>query len=278
VRYGQPLALTVVISPTHLGPGVYTAAIRLTATRSNGTSFTRSLPLFVSVGSSRPLFLPYLSYNTIPKPTDLGVSFTWEKSISPTLYSLGASGSLEVALPFSFPFPGQPGADLRSYGRARIYADGFITFPDGGPVVLDNPGKNRCLPVVAADAVQGVFGWWADLDTGVPGAQVSTFRPLQGASRFVIEYKDVAAVGADPSDRVSFQIVLYATGDVQLNYLKAPALFAPALTNLMPPATIGLQAQNGVYRNQIACRTATVRTGTLPQSGQSLRLKVGTMY
>jgi hypothetical protein len=278
VRYGQPLALTVVISPTHLGPGTHTGAIQVTATRSNGTSFTRSLPLFVSVGESRPLYLPYLSYNTVPKPTELPVTFTWEKSISPTLYSLGAAGSVEVALPFSFPFPGQPGAELRSYGRARIYADGFITFPDGDPVILANPGQNRCLPVVAGDAVQGVFGWWADLDTSAIKAQVSTFRPLQGASRFVIEYKDATVVEGNADSRLSFQIVLYASGDVQLNYLKTPALYAPTPTGLRPLATVGVQAQNGVFRNQIACQTAAMRTGTLPQSGQSLRLRVGTMY
>jgi hypothetical protein len=278
VRYGQPLALTVVISPTHLGPGVYTGAIQVTATRSNGTSFTRSLPLFVSVGNSRPLYLPYLSYNTIPKPTELPVTFTWETSVSPTLYSLGGSGSVEVALPFSFPFPGQPGADPRSYGRARLYADGLITFPDGDPVVLANPGQNRCLPLVEDDGVQGVFGWWANLDTSATNAQVSTFRPLQGASRFVIEYKDVAVVEGNPSSRLSFQIVLYATGDVQLNYLNTPASYAPTITGLRPLATVGMQAQNGVFRNQIACRTGAMRTGTLPQPGQSLRLRVGTMY
>jgi hypothetical protein len=77
---------------------------------------------------------------------------------------------------------------------------------------------------------------------------------------------------------VSFQVVLYASGDVQINYLQAPPAWAPTLTDLRPRVTVGIQSRNGLYRNQIACLTANERQGSLPQSMQSVRLKAADLY
>lgn len=280
IRYGQPLALSAVISPTYLAAGTYSAKVQLSGVRTDGTSVADSLTIFVAVGAAHPsLYLPVmLQQSQLKQPVITTLDFTWETPISPTAYTLGASDSVTVPLPFAFPFAGPTGTESLTYDSARIYADGFVTFPAGSAATVPNPGTNRCLPVVDVDAVQGVFGWWADLDAGVPGATISTFRPAGTPNRFVIEYENVASAGADPAYRVSFQIVLYASGDVQFNYLQVPSPWAPSLTDLRPLATVGVQAQNGLFRNQVACQTAAVRQGILPLPNQSLRISNADLY
>jgi hypothetical protein len=77
---------------------------------------------------------------------------------------------------------------------------------------------------------------------------------------------------------VTFQIVLYQNGDVQLNYQQAPSPWSPSFGQLQPQVTVGVQASNGLYRNQVACVTSSTRLGTLPQSGQSILIKSGEVY
>ena len=280
IRYGQPLALSAVISPTYLAAGTYSAKVQLAGVRSDGTKVADSLTIFVAVGAARPsLYFPVVVQESqLKQPAITTTDFTWETPISPTVYSLGASDSVTVPLPFAFPFAGPTGAESLTYDSARIYADGFVTFPAASAAPVADSGTNRCLPVVGVDEVQGVFGWWADLDAGVPGATVSTFHPAGTPDRFVIQYENVASAGANPAYRVTFQIVLYAGGDVQLNYQQVPTLWAPTLTELRPFATVGVQAQNGLFRNQVACQTAAVRQGILPYSNQSLRISNTDLY
>lgn len=280
LRYGQPLALSAVISPTYLAAGTYSARLQLAGVRSDGTKIAESLTLFVAVGTARPsLYFPVVMLTSqLKQPAITMPNFTWETPISPTVYSLGASGSVTVPLPFAFPVAGPAGGAALTYDSARIYADGFVTFPGASAATVTSPGANRCLPLVDLDDIQGVFGWWADLDAGAPGAEISTFVPAGAPNRFVIQYKDVASAGTGPAYRVSFQVVLYAGGDVQLNYLQAPALWAPTLTDLRPFATVGVQAQNGLFRNQVACQTSAVREGTLPRAYQSVRISNTDLY
>ena len=280
IRYGQPLALSAVISPTYLAGGTYSAKVHLAGVRSDGTKVADSLTIFVAVGAARPsLYFPLVVQEAqIKQPAITTTDFTWETPISPTVYSLGASDSVTVPLPFAFPFAGPTGTELLTYDSGRIYADGFVTFPAASAAPVADSGTNRCLPVVGVDEVQGVFGWWADLDAGVPGAAVSTFQPAGTPGRFVIQYENVASAGANPAYRVTFQIVLYASGDVQLNYQQVPTLWASTLTELRPFATVGVQAQNGLFRNQVACQTAAIRQGILPYSNQSLRISNIDLY
>ena len=280
IRFGEPLALSAVISPTYLAPGTYSAHLQLKGIRTDGTEVADSLTLFVAVGVARPsIYMPLvLQSSPLTQTVSTTPNFTWETPISPTVYSLGASGSVTVPLPFTFPLTGPKGTEALTYDRARIYADGFVTFPDASAATVTSPGVNRCLPMVDVNGIQGVFGWWADLDAGALGAQISTFQPAGTPNRFVIQYENVASAGEDPPYRVSFQVVLYAGGDVQLNYLQLPPLWARTLTDLRPFVTIGIQAQNGLFRNQIACQTAAVRQGTLPRANQSLRISNADLY
>jgi subtilisin family serine protease len=278
IRYGQPLVLSVVVSPTNLPDGTYSAKIQLNATRTDGTGIAKTLVLYVAVGVSRPpLYLPLVILDAPLQQPSLGPPFTWETGISPTVHTLGAAASITVPLPFDFPLAGPPGSAALNYSTARVYADGFLTFPGSSLATLSNPGTNRCLPMVELEQLQGVFGWWGDLDPSVAGAEVSSFRPADGPARFVVQYKDVALAG-ETTRRVSFQIVLYATGDVQLNYLQTPGTWAATLTDYRPFVTVGLQVRNGLFRNQVVCQTASTLQGSLPQSRQSLRFSPGDLY
>ena len=280
IRYGQPLALSAVISPTYLASGTYSAKVQLAGTRTDGTTVTDSLTIFVAVGAARPaLYFPVVvQHARLEQSTIATTAFTWETPVSPTVYSLGASDSVTVPLPFAFPFAGPTGTEALTYNSTRIHADGFVTFPAANTAAIADPAMNRCLPVVGSDEIQGVFGWWADLDAGASGASVSTFQPTGTPNRFVIQYENVASAGDNPAYRVTFQIVLFASGDVQLNYLDVPTPWAPTLTDLRPLVTVGVQAQNGLFRNQVACQTDAVRQGTLPHSDQSLHISNADLY
>jgi hypothetical protein len=276
VAYGQPLALPVVISPTTLLTGTYTGQIALAATRSDGSTIKSTPTVFMSVGMTlpSPIYFPLVLVQDVPV-SSATVPFNWETPNSPTVYALTSTESVAVKLPFAFPLPGPVGAAAVSYTEARVYADGFVTFPDNTTIAITDPGQNRCLPW-AAGGLQGVFGWWADLNAGASGAEVFSFRPA--ADRFVIQYQNMASVGVTPAYRVTFQIVLYQNGDVQLNYQQAPNPWSPGFGQWQPQATVGVQALDGLYRNQAACATDGLLLGRLPQSGLSLRIKSAEVY
>jgi subtilisin family serine protease len=279
IRYGQPLVLSVAISPTNLAAGTYTAKIQVNATRTDGTVIAKTLTIYVAVGVNRPpIYLPVIVHDAPLAQPVLGPPFTWETGISPTVHSLSAAGSITVPLPFAFPLAGPPDSEPLTYASARIYADGFVSFPGSAFAGVTNPGTNRCLPLVDLDQLQGVFGWWSDLDPTVAGAEISTFVPSAGPARFVVQYSDVAVVDAPSPGRVSFQIVLYANGSVQLNYLAVPQPWAATLTDYRPNVTVGIQARNGIFRNQVVCQTATAQTGILPLTNQSLRFTPADLY
>jgi large repetitive protein len=160
-------------------------------------------------------------------------------------------------LPFTFTLGDTP------YTELAIHANGFVSFDDG---LLSDTTQNVCLPNL--DAVgSAIYGWWADLDPSAAGAQVSTFQPA--ADRFVVEFANVPTVASAAEEyTVSFQIVLYRNGTVGLNYGQIPQTEAQ-----LPPVTIGVEALDGRFHNQIACRT-----GELPNAQQSFLLRKESIY
>ena len=82
----------------------------------------------------------------------------------------------------------------------------------------------------------------------------------------MLEFDNVpAAAGVSPAYRVSFQMVLYDNGDIMLNYRNAPDLTGEA-----PRATVGVEARDGLFHNQVACKNSTMEVGYLPTTRQSL--------
>jgi hypothetical protein len=183
-------------------------------------------------------------------------SFQWETPAAErdrTIYAMSDSANVGISLPFTF--------TLRSkaYTTTRLSSEGFISFPNS-PISESLP--NRCMPNLAQPA-QAIYGWWADLNPGGDGARVSTFQPAP--DRFVVEFENVPAAGVAPAYRVSFQIVLYTNGDIYLNYLDVPV--EPPTS---PAATIGIEARDGLFYNQVTCNTGARQIGYLPTPRQTL--------
>ena len=166
------------------------------------------------------------------------------------------NSSISLDLPFVFQLKGESFTDL------LLSSNGFITFPA--------QNSRSSLPNVCSGASswpqEAVYGWWADLDPGKSGAQISHF--VTDGGDFVIEFLNVpSAAAVDPAYKVSFQIVLYQEGDIGLNYMDLPTwIVAP------PQVTIGVEAIDGQYANHIFCADSDLEIGVLPQSGQSFRL------
>ena len=106
---------------------------------------------------------------------------------------------------------------------------------------------------------------------------MSSFQP--GADRFVIQYSNVSsAPGVTPPYAVTFQIVLYANGDVKLNYWDVPPLVATSFVAATPQATVGVQGARGLRYNEIACAAAATSLRVMPAAGQSILIRAGEVY
>jgi hypothetical protein len=277
VRYGQPLYFTVAISPTHLITGAYASAISLNLTDGDGRSATTAVPISVAVGDFAPAaYLPLVTAPGATPPVATSLPFTWETpTITPTVLAIGSSGYVTVPLSFVFPLSGVDTTGAASYAFAYIYADGFVAFSEGTHTAVATPGITQCLPILS-QSVQGVFGWWADLNPALGGV-ITTFQPA--SDRFVIQYDAVAsAAGVTPAYTTTFQIVLYANGDIGFNYLDVPDAVATSLTSLTPRVVVGAQARAGLFRNQAACITTTHGYGRPPHDAESILIKREEVY
>jgi hypothetical protein len=80
-------------------------------------------------------------------------------------------------------------------------------------------------------------------------------------------------LGASQPYTVSFQMALYRSGDIGLNFAEAPEFVgAPA------PATVGVSSSSGLFYNLIACATASNTLGILPSAQQSFLIKAGDIF
>lgn len=272
ISYGRPVYLTIEISPTHLITGVYSSVIPLNLTYADGSRGFTSLPLAVSIGvQSTQLYLPMV-VGGAAAPSPSPIPFVWETpALTPTVLSIASGGSAKVALPFAFPLSGVDRTSDANFTDVHVFEDGFAAFSAAATVIVTEPDQSQCLPVFT-EPVQAIFGWWADLDLSNAGSRVVTFQPA--ADRFVIQYENaVSAASVSPSYTTTFQIVLYAGGNVGLNYLDAPESAALTLGTLAPSVTVGMQARGGLFHNQVACATSTTGLGRPPHSESSILIK-----
>jgi hypothetical protein len=258
-RYGEPSHLPIVIAPETLSAGNYSVRLQIVGNLGDGNQVIQNVQVNLTVGAQPERWYFPLIVEGIARPQTGG--FAWETPVNPadrTILALSNdTPDLRITLPFTFTLQESP------YVNARVAADGFVTLPDVD--VADNL-TNACLPESAATP-QAIYGWWADLDPDAAGGQVSTFQP--SGDRFVIEFDQVSTTATiTPTYTVSFQIVLYANGDIGLNYAQTPDL----QTN-PPPVTVGVEATDGLFYNQIACKDSTTELGYLPASRQSFLLR-----
>lgn len=256
VVYGEPRYVSFTITPTHLLTGSYAATVRVDQIKADNSLVSTFVTINLLIGADQTnyFFIPIVVQGQlVPVVTQ---SFQWEMPLQATdrtTYGMTDNSNVGVSLPFTFTLRN------KDYTSARIFSEGFISFPD---TTGSESLPIRCLPNLAQPA-QAIYGWWADLDPGQAGARVSTFQPA--ADRFVVEFENVPAAGATPAYQVSFQIVFYSTGDVRLNYLDAPLLQKTA-----PVVTIGIEARDGLFYNQVACNDGALQVGYLPSPRQTL--------
>lgn len=257
VSYGEPVYLSLTISPTNLITGVHLAALQIKAIYSGGSvPYNVDLSVAVSPPDNRlSTYMPLVLMET--ESTVVDAPYQWEVPTRPAdrqLITQTLDQPFTLALPaFTFTLQSE------SYVSLQLHEQGFVSFGNETAAAL----PNRCLPDAEMPA-QAIYGWWADLDADAAGAQLSYFKP--GNNRFVIEFAHVpSAAGVTPAYTVSFQIVLYANGDMMLNYQDVPTFVGAA-----PRATVGVEARDGLFHNQVACKDSTVEIGYLPISQQSL--------
>lgn len=258
VQFGEPVYLSLTISPTNLITGGHGATLQLDEVQANNTRRSYFVDMTVLVNPPQNLqrtYLPLIQQGAPQQVAD--TAYRWEvpaASADRTIHGMTDNSNVAVTLPFTYTLRGQ------SYTSARIYSDGLLRLPNtsAGSIV-----PNQCLPNLAEPA-QAIYGWWADLNPAASGGRVSSFPA--GTDRFVIEFDNVASSNSvSPAYRVSFQMVLYANGDIRLNYRDALAITADA-----PNVTVGVEARDGRFFNQVACNTNSVTVGYLPESNQSI--------
>lgn len=268
VQYGQPLPLTVVLSPTGLSPGIYVGTLRLRGTRPDGARVSRTVEARLTVyaaGTGSQVYLPLVAGG---QDAAAGVSFRWETPLpgTRTVYGLTDNSSVGISLPFSLTLRS------RTYQTARLYSNGVVSLGEELPGV---GLPNGCL-INRTAPPHAIYGWWADLDPGA-GGTVSTFSAA--ADKFVIEYERVpAAVGSVPPGAsaylVTFQVVLHRNGAVGLNYREAPGWLA----GNWPRVTVGVTTLDGRFRGQVACVDEFYRLGTVPGPRQSYLIQPEELY
>ncbi|HRW04543.1 MAG TPA: S8 family serine peptidase [Caldilineaceae bacterium] len=258
VSYGDPAYLSFTISPGRLTPGSHAATLRLVELLPDGTQRPHLIDLSLLVWPLQELhrrYFPMILSSTaavIPE-----VAYRWETPLRTedrVSYLLFDNNHIGISLPFTVTLRDQ------EFHDARIYADGFLRFPD---TEAGDSLPNHCLPNLTQPA-QAIYAWWANLDPTIAGGRISSFQPTD--DRFVVEFDNVSsATGVTPAYRVSFQIVLYRDGDIRLNYRTTPALMAD-----LPNVTVGVEARDGLFYNQVACKDSDQEIGFLPQPRQSL--------
>ncbi|MFN3333144.1 MAG: S8 family peptidase [Caldilinea sp.] len=270
IEHGAPLYLTFAVSPTNLMTGAYGSEVNLDLRFADGSSSAMSVPIIIGINGwiTNYRYLPVVAGGSgvaLPTPPP----FTWETPVvTPTVLSIASNGYVTVTLPFNFPFSGPDITSTLHYDRIHVYEDGVVALVDSTSTPITTTAQNRCLPVLGSPQ-QALFGWWADLDPARSGGVINTFQPAP--DRFVVQYENVAsAVGVTPAYTATFQVVLHSNGAVGFNYLDVPDAVAHTPGDLTPKVTVGVQARNGLFHNQVTCITPMQGFGRPPSSQSSI--------
>ncbi len=234
IRFGEPAHLSMTISPTQLAVGDHTGTVRMVGTRTNNSQIIQSIPVDLRIRSGLyQTFLGLTGRSTMPLAWQ-AADANGKKSIQ-----LTDSQSVGLLLPFTFTLESQ------AVTTVRLYADGLMTFPASDSV---EPLPIGCTPD-ETKAAQAIYGWWTDLNPDM-GGTVSTFTSVSGA--FVAEFLDVPLASAtSPADRVSFQMALFANGQVRLNYAALPSTTSDVAVG---DVAVGVEVNEGLLSSRIACR------------------------
>jgi subtilisin family serine protease len=244
IQYGVPAQITLKIYPQGLLPGRYVETITVEATRSTGTKIVERITVELQVAERL-----YRHYLPLTMKVDSAPRWRVPGAQERQRYQMINDSSIGLGIPFVFPLGSEQFTDL------RFYDDGFVTFPAQGSVI----GRQTTCLGNESSARPAIYGWWDNLDPG-RGGEVSTFQAADGA--FVIEFMGVSsAATVRPQYTTSFQIVMHASGRIELVYGNVPAD--------ANGVTVGVEALDGLFFQQIACHTDRGQFGKLPNSGSS---------
>jgi len=167
-----------------------------------------------------------------------------------TLFPLtGDDASLQVPLPFPFTFYGV------TYNQAYVTTNGYLNFPAGQSYF----SYNRSIPRI--DRPNGaIYAFWDDLYVDGMASVLTEVRGSAPKRKFVIEWRNVTfSLNGVPDgvNRIDFEIVLYETGAILLQYRNIDDNSRKRASS----ATIGVENATGDAAAQFSCNTAALGTG-----------------
>ncbi len=187
-----------------------------------------------------------------------GPAFAWQ-DISTTgarILDLGDDDNIGFFnIGFAFPFYDSV------FTKFRVCSNGFLSFTSAANFFSNNP-----IPSIGSVA-DLIAPFWDDLDAR-PGA---VYYHSNG-QRLIVQWQNVVRAGN--SDRFTFQVILFASGNIRFQYLQvgAPNNFA----------TVGIQNHDGADGVEVAFNTTYVKNNLAvqierPASWLSYSPKVGSL-
>jgi len=161
---------------------------------------------------------------------------------STSLPLTGDDASLLITLPFPFTFYGA------TYNQAYVNTNGYLNFLAG-----QSYSNNRCIPRFTPPN-GAIYVFWDDLDVDKNASVRTELRGTAPKRLFVIEWRNVTFFD-DGVNRIDFEIILYETGAILLQYRN----IAPnVLREMGNSATIGVENRTGDAGAQFSCNTAAL--------------------
>src|SRR5262249_19347270 len=149
-----------------------------------------------------------------------GPVFHWADIASPAnVVALAGDEAVSAPVPlgFSFPFYG------RRFTQVRLCTNGYLPFGNTGPVFANTRRPPGSAPP------NRVAAFWDDL---IVGAGVGRAYARFDGTRCVLSWVGVQRYN-DLSSRMTFQCILYPSGEIRFQYLR--------MTGIVADATIGIQ-------------------------------------
>ncbi len=152
---------------------------------------------------------------------------------------VGADGSQIVPIDFPFEFYGT------TYQNIYVSANGFLSFDEPPSFSFINgqiPDVGQSNNLIAA--------LWDDIE---PQEEDGAVYYQNFDDRFIVQYSNVRRFLRDPSEKVSFQIVLYANGNIEFFYEDVSS------AKFLDEATVGIENSDGTDGAQVAFNTSYLK-------------------
>ena len=158
-----------------------------------------------------------------------GPTFSWtDITGTGTPVVLGDDAFLSVTLPFTFNYYGTDRTTV------KVCSNGYLTFTSGGIDFGNDP-----IPSTLGDD-DLIAGFWDDLDPSVAGG--GTIHYLGSPTEFIVQYTNLERY-LEPTSLMTFQMILYPSGDVVVQYL--------SMVGTLNSSTVGIENLDGTDGLQV---------------------------